>query len=225
MRVSINGISMAGEKVSYSPEVSASGSFRQRVVAGQYRFGAGSVSVRLGEREFHLPLEPVGERWSVNRDSAEGITQDFVWRTTGPTPYGRSLGLDARNHTHWYGVHIGMSWLVYRSDTRKSTVQPPAGTKLRFFFKAISPTVDGQRLSPFVVEREWDPRGYGGVKDLHDMPPADFEITGIAILPDGSSKPLQFQVGNSPVTPTLQAPLMPYANGKYVGLNASFLID
>jgi hypothetical protein len=123
--IGLSGISAAGERVSYGPEVGADGRYRQRIAPGQYRFGGSQLTVRLGEREFRLPLEPVGERWNRNRDAAEGIVQDFVWKTTGLTPYGRASGPDPNNHTHWYGVHVRVAWQTWRADTRKPTVPPP----------------------------------------------------------------------------------------------------
>ena len=224
--VSINGISIAGERVSYSPEVGDDGSYRQRLAPGQYRFGTGAVTVRLGEREFRLPLEPVGERWNRNRDAAEGIAQDFVWKTTGATPYGRSSGQETNNHTHWYGAHVRVRWQTWRADTNRGTTPPPAGAKLRFTVRPLTPTVDGQQLAPFVVERDWDPRA--GNKDLNDLPPADLEITGVVLLPDGSSKPMRFQGrGDYPnFKPALQAPLTPGGvGGAYAPLNAGWVVD
>lgn len=224
--VPINGISIAGERVSYSPEVGDDGSYRQRLAPGQYRFGAGSVTVRLGEREFRLPLEPVGERWNRNRDAADGIAQDYVWKTNGATPYGRSSGQETNNHTHWYGAHVRAAWQTWRADINKGTTPPPAGSKLRFMVRPLSPTVHGQPLAPFVVERDWDPRT--GNKDLNDLPPADLEITGVVVLPDGSSKPMRFQgQGDYPnFKPALQAPLTPGGvGGAYAPLNAGWVID
>jgi len=224
--LSINGISIAGERVSYSPELADDGSYRQRLAPGQYRFGTGAVTARLGEREFRLPLEPVGERWNRNRDAADGIAQDFVWKTTGPTPYGRSSGPDANNHTHWYGAHVRAAWQTWRADINKGTTPPPAGSRLRFTVRPLSPTVDGQQLAPFVVERDWDPRT--GNKDLNDLPPADLEITGVVVLPDGSSKPMRFQGrGDYPnFKPALQAPLTPGGvGGAYAPLNAGWVVD
>jgi len=225
--IGLYGISAAGERVSYGPEVGTDGRYRQRVAPGQYRFGGSQLTVRLGEREFRLPLEPVGERWSRNRDAAEGLVQDFVWKTTGLTPYGRSSGPDESNHTHWYGVHVRATWQTWRADTRKPTVPPPPGTKLRFTIRPVSPTVDGQRLEPFVVERDWDPRK--GNKDLNDLPPADLEITGVALLPDGSSKPMLLQgTGDYPnFKPALRVPLTRAsgASGTYAGMNAGWVLD
>jgi hypothetical protein len=224
--VSINGISIAGERVSYSPEVGDDGVYRQRLAPGQYRFGTGAVTVRLGEREFRLPLEPVGERWNRNRDAADGIAQDFVWKTTGATPNGRSSGQETNNHTHWYGAHVGVRWQTWRADTNRGTTSPPAGAKLRFTVRPLTPTVDGRQLAPFVVERDWDPRA--GNNDLNDLPPADLEITGIVLLPDGSSKPMRFQGrGDYPnFKPALQAPLTPGGVGNaYAPLNAGWVVD
>lgn len=227
--ISITGVSMAGERVSYSPELLPDGRYRQRVAAGQYRFGGGTVTVRLGDRVFRLPLEPVGERWNRNRDAAEGIVQDFVWRTTGATPYGRSSGQNENNHTHWYGAHVSMGWQVWRADTKRPTTPPPEGTRLRFNVRPVSPTVDGRVLAPFIVERDWNPRSITPMKDLHDLPPADLEITGVALLPDGTSKPLLFQgVGDYPnFRPVLRAPLTPPGgvSGSYSPLNAGWVLE
>jgi len=68
-----------------------------------------------------------------------------------------------------------------------------------------------------------------GNKDLNDLPPADLEITGVALLPDGSSKPMLLQgAGDYPnFKPVLRAPLTRAsgASGTYGGLNAGWVLD
>lgn len=121
-----------------------------------------------------------------------------------------------------YGAHVRLRWQTWRVDTNRGTTPPPAGPKLRFTVRLLSPTVDGQRLAPFVVERDSDPRA--GNQDLNDLPPADLEITGVVLLPDGSRKPMRFQGRDDypNFKPALQAPLTPGGvGGAYAPLNAT----
>lgn len=190
--IAIQGVSEAGERVYFTPVVKADGSYQQKVPPGQYSFSTSRIVVIHNELEHSFTLEPVGMNWNKNQDSAEGIAQDFVWKLTGATPYGVSNGKDNGNHTHWYGRSVGLRPEGYREDIKQVPKTIPDGTKLSFSFKATSTVVDGTSLTdPIVVERTYtaDFRGY---YDAADLPPASYELSGTATLPDGSSVPLVF---------------------------------
>jgi hypothetical protein len=224
----INGVSAAGEKVSFSPVVQDDGVYRQRVPDGSYSFGRGQVRLGFNQREFTLPLEAVGRLWDKRREADDGIVQHFVLKLTGPTPYGEQAGLDENNHTHWYGVSIGLAWQSYRSDRRVPTIPPPAGTRLILTCRATSPGIDGRTLAPIVVERVWDPAKITPNSGLNDLPPANYEIVGEAVLPDGRRKPILFQGARvyPNFLPVLSAPLEPGGLvSTYFKLNAGFIIE
>lgn len=207
--IGISGISGRGENVSYTPIVKPDGTYSQKVASGLYSFSTGLfcyVIVMYGDIEFHLPLEHVGRNWNKRQDSKDGIVQDFVLKFTGPTPYGKSSGLNIGDAGHWYGQCIGMSADSYREDIKASAFKIPAGTKLTFTLKATGPAIDGSRIpAPVTVGRVYEDR-YASL-DLNDLMPAPYEVTGTATLPDGTTKPLLFNVKYGVYNRVLSVPL------------------
>ena len=178
--VAIVGITEAGQNVSLSPVVKDDGSYVQRVTKGLYSFNTGEVKVGYNGVEFVLPLEPVGRFWQKRRESEEGITQDFVLRYTGPTPYGQSTGLDPQNATHWYGVSFSLQWQSYRQDLKRVTKAPAGVTTLVFNCRPTGPGLDGAPIAPFTRELKWDPAKFSSDFALNDLPPANYELSGVA---------------------------------------------
>lgn len=192
--IGIAGVSTAAERVSYSPLVKADGTYSQKVAGGQYTFSSARIEVVFKDTiEFQFPLEPVGRNWNKNQDAAEGIVQDYVWKTTGATPYGKSSGLDKHNATHWYGMSVGLAWQQWRSDNNTSTTPPPDGTVLAITCSPTSTAIDGSRPSVTNLDLIWDSSKVYPNDDIADLLPADYEITGVAKLPDGTTKPMLFQ--------------------------------
>lgn len=191
-QISIYGVSeAAGEKVRYAPAVK-NGAYKQKLVPGQYSFSPAKIKVRFGETVFTLPLEPVGKLWNKDQDAADGIVQDFVWKPTGQAnTYGEKA--NPNNHTHWYGMNLGMAFQTWRSDINKAPILLPAGTRLIFTLTPLSRSIDGRELQPITIEREWRPGATTRNDNLNDFPPANYEITGVAKLPDGSTRPILFQ--------------------------------
>jgi hypothetical protein len=191
IQLSIAGVSERGERVGYSPIVK-NGAYKQKLVDGQFRFERGRIKVKFAETVFTFDLVPVGPNWSKNQDADDGIVQDFVWKPTGVREtYGAKP--DPNNATHWHGLNIGMRFQTFRSDTNKVPVVLPEGTKLVFTLKPTSKSIDGRELKPIVVEREWRPKAITPNDDLNDLPPATYELTGIAKLPDGTTRPILLQ--------------------------------
>lgn len=205
--ISIYGVTEAGQRVTLSAVVKPDGTYRQKLTPGQYSFEPAKITVVSGTNEFSLPLEPVGNLASKNRDSAEPIEQDFVWKTSGVTPYGQSNGSDIGNARHWYGMSIGMRLAGYREDKKAPGVMPPVGTKLIFTIKPVGKGIDGSELQAVTVEREF--KDTYTSHDINDLVPGDYEVTGVAAFPDGTTRPLVFQGdGNYPdFVATLKAPL------------------
>lgn len=188
--ISIHGVSEAGEKVSYTPIVK-NGAYKQKLVPGQFRFGSSKIKVRFGEQVYVCDLVPVGRNWNKNQDAADGIVQDFVWKPTGlRETYGAKA--DPNNATHWHGFNVGMRFETWRSDTNKAPTRLPEGTKLVFTLTPTSKSIDGRELKPITLEREWRLTGVSN-DDLNDLPAANYELTGIAKLPDGTTRPILLQ--------------------------------
>lgn len=225
--IALQGISEAGQRVQYVPPVAADGTYRVRVSPGEYRFSRSTITLRLDGREFVLPLEPVGDLAEQSRTAAAGIRQDFIWRPTGPVAAAQTLRVDRNDATQWRGMHLGLRWQSYRAG-RGVTVAPPEGTRLRFTCRPLTRTIDGRTLEPFVVERVADPRGTLPERDLHDLPPADYEISGEAVLPDGSTRPLALQSPDEGpnFTRALRVRLAPArVIGGYQVINAGWVLD
>jgi len=189
--IDIGGVSEAGEKIQYSPIVK-NGQYKQKLVPGQFYFGRSTVTLRFEGKEYMLKLVPVGPNWNKNQDAAEGIVQDFVWKPTGQAETWGDKA-DLNNHTHWHGMNLGMRFAGWREDLSAVAVRPPDGTKLVFTLTPLSKSIDGRDLQPIVFEREWRDKDSTPNDDLNDFPPANYEITGIATLPDGTTKPIAFQ--------------------------------
>lgn len=225
--INISGVSGAGQEVSYTPAVNDEGVYRQKVADGQYVFSGNYnyVVMLYGDTEFQLPLEPVGRNWSKQRDAEDGIVQDFILKFTGPTPYGKSSGLDSGNATHWYGLSIGMSASGYRDDLKAVSFKIPAGTKLTFTLRATANGIDGRPVpAPITLERVYED-SYSKL-DLNDLMPAPYEVTGTATLPNGTTKRLLFQgPGDYPkYKPALSLPLQSDRN-KYWKHLCTFVLD
>ncbi len=188
--LNVYGVSEAGEKVSYSPGVKPDGTYKQKLVAGSYRIGRAIVKVKFADHTFNYELSPQGNLYNKDRDAKDGIEQDFVWNMTGQRTTDKP---DPNNHTHWYGMNIGMRFSTYREDLKKAPTVPPDGTKLVLTLKPLSKLVNGEEGKTLTIEREWQSKAYPQSADLNDLPPATYEVTGVAKLPDGSTKTILLQ--------------------------------
>jgi len=189
--LTVRGVSEAGSKVSYSPVVKA-GLFKQKLVPGQYYFDTGKIKMMFNQTLLMFDLVPIGKSWNKNRDAEDGIVQDFVWKPTGQKEtYGRPA--DPNNATHWHGLSVGMRFQIFRSHTNQAPPLLPVGTTLFFTLKPTSKSIDGRALTSWTIERAWRPNDITPNDDLNDLPIATYELTGVAQLPDGTSRPILFQ--------------------------------
>jgi hypothetical protein len=199
VRIWIVGVSSAGRNVTYEPQVGANGTYRQALAEGEYRFSTAYVKVRHGGKVFEVRLEPVGDLATKSRNASAGIVQDFVWKATGPTPRALALGPDPGNHTHWYGSRLSTSAGGWRGDFDEQGGRVnrgradrliPEGTRVSLTLRPLTAALDARLLSPVTIERlvNWNVSSH-----FHDLPPADYELTGVATLPDGRQTPLTFR--------------------------------
>lgn len=224
--IGLRGVTEVGKNTSFSPIVKADGTYSQKVPYGFFSFSTydSYVSMIYNGREFKLPLEPVGNEWSKRRESTAGIVQDFVLKITGPTPYGETYGLKISDATHWYGQSIGLLYAGYRNDLNKSSFKIQAETKLTFTLTPTGPSIDGLDVQTYTVDRVYqDP--YTSI-DLNDLVPTPYNLSGIATLPDGTTKPLLFEVKYSVYDRVIAVPLEPYDNLLNINKRiVSFVID
>jgi hypothetical protein len=182
--VFLHGVSVkSGEKVSYMPPVGANGIYTQKVADGSYAFTGARLELSYGGQQFAFPLDPVGDD-RANRDSADGIVQDYVWKLRGARP---GVTVDENNHTAWYGASIKMLFNTYREDLKKPVEQGPAGTKVIFTLTPTGPLVDGSAGEVLTFTREYDPKGHG-IKNgtLPDIPLGPYTLKVEEIAPDGT---------------------------------------
>jgi hypothetical protein len=183
--VNLSGVSAAGEKVYFSPIVNPGGAYSQKVPDGIYHMPYATITVPFEGKQYRLKLEPVNP--TGDRESAAGITQDFVWKLTGPKP---DTNVEINNHTHWYGESINCRFNTWRDDIKKSPPPLPPGTRLVFTLKPLTKLIDGSDAKTLTVERDWRPNDVTPNDNLNDLPPANYELSGVAKLPDGSTKPI-----------------------------------
>lgn len=184
-RIVIEGVSGPGERVSFTPIVKPDGSFTQKLPDGIYHLPYGTITVPFEGALYELRLEAVDP--TGDRESAPGIVQNFVWKLTGPKP---DTNVEVNNATHWYGPTIGARFNTWRDDINAPPSIPVAGTRLVFTLKPLSKLIDGSEAKQLTIEREWRLGDTTPNDSLNDLPPANYEITGVANFPDGSSKPL-----------------------------------
>jgi hypothetical protein len=196
--VTITGTRSNGISVSFNPPVAADGSYKQKVTEGVYRVGPARVRVPYGEEVFNLDLYPTGDAADSDREASDGIVQDFAWKLTGKRKLYENIKGDPNNHTHWHGMNLGMRLAGYREDLKQPTTPPPDGTKLVFTLTpaGTKKAIDGSDLTPVTFERVWDSRKTSVGQDLNDFVPGEYEVAGVATLPDGASKKILFMTSD-----------------------------
>ncbi|MBK6742227.1 MAG: hypothetical protein IPG66_04315 [Hydrogenophilales bacterium] len=189
--LSITGISDAGVNISYSPIV-RNGSYKQKLVPGQYRFNQlSSIKVKFGDKEYSLPLVPVGKHWNKSQDAADGIVQDL----SGNPP--ANAIPTVRNPVEQ--CHA-LAWHEYRHafpDLALGYQQGPGGAARRhqthFHAQADRQEHRRSRTGADHHRARLAPKDITTNDDLNDLPPANYELTGTAKLPDGSTRPILLQ--------------------------------
>ena len=222
--VSISGVSDAAENVSYQPVITPEGVYRQRLAPGEYTFSPSQLTVVHEGRRFRLPLEPAGALFQKSRNADSGIIQDFVWKVSGPTPYGIQSGLSETNHTHWYGMSISVRADSWRSDTGSAPRPIPDGAALSFTLQPLSASISGDTLQPITLQRIQD---HSFSAALNDIIPATYDLSGSVTLPDGSQHPLLLKVaGEAAYTPSVR--MTPEPDGLVSSIHTqmvSYVID
>lgn len=198
--ISIQGTTEVGARVSYSPPVKPDGTYRQKLAAGSYTFSFCTIEVPFEGKQYIFSLEPVGNLYKKDRDSGEGIVQDFVWKLTGPKLGGDG---DVNNHTQWYGGSIGVRFGGWRNDINKAAPDLPDGTPITFTLKPTTKKcVDGSDAKVVTIERKYSAR-WKNCDALNNIPVAHYEMTGVATLADGTRKPLLFEVKYAKYEPVM----------------------
>ena len=191
---SINGTAAHGENASFTPVINADGSYRQKLSAGSFTFSGGSyatIKLPYEGKKYTLQIEPVGPNWKRNRESAEGIVQDYVWKPVGE--HASSDG-DVNNFTNWYGGSVGVRFGTWRQDVGVAPSKVPDGSKCIFTLKpTVGKTIDGEPAKTLTIERTFSAQ-WSRCDNLHDLPIAHYELTGEVLFADGTKKPMLWHV-------------------------------
>lgn len=202
----IAGVTGVGENNTFRPDVAADGTFKLKLPPGYFKPAEGQIIVPFEGQTYSLWLHPVNS-FEGTRESTPGIRQDFVWRLTGPRP---NIFRDPSPNTagDWYGSLVPMSSTGFRNDIMQPVKPLTAKSKIVFTFTPTSRLVDGSEAKPVTLERTL--RMDGEVDGLCDLPPASYEVSAVATLPDGTTKLLLMQDEVSTAyEPTARVTLIP----------------
>jgi hypothetical protein len=184
--ITIAGVTAVGENNVFKPSVGPDGTFKLRLPEGLFKPPYGTIMVPFEGKKYSLWLDPV-EPFKGTRESSSGIAQNFVWRLTGPRPHTRNP--DVNNATHWFGSSIRLIPSSFRNDIGQKVTPLADGSKIAWTLKPTSKVIDGSDGKTLTVERAWRTNG-SGFDLLNDLPAANYEISAVATLPDGSTKTL-----------------------------------
>ncbi len=221
--VTINGVTAVGERNSFSPKVGPDGTFKLELPPGMFYPPFGTITFPFEGKNYVAPLEPL-DPVEETRDGAEGIVQNFAWRLTGPKA--SVLNPDPANATHWYGISIPVLRSIYREDTKAPQTPPSDGTRITWTLTPTSKRIDGADAVPVTMERSTGPNA--PVSDaLHDLPPANYEVSAVATLPDGSTqRVLVLAAASGAYQPTANVILEPYSNsGEMVTMRVYWVLE
>ncbi len=210
--ININGVTGVGQNNNFRPPIGPDGTFKLGLPQGLFYPPYGTITFPFEGKKYIAELDPVNP-YKGTRDGAPGIVQNFVWRITGPKP--AALDPDINNATHWYGITMPAIAAIYRDDTQQVVKPLPDGTKIVWTFTPTSKLIDGSEGKPVTVERKWS--AMSSLDSINDLPPANYEFSAIAILPDGMSKPVLVQEWDERKYKAMaKLTLQPYANGNTV---------
>jgi len=209
--IAINGITAVGENNRFPVSVGADGTFSLKLPRGMFYPPYGTITFPFEGKNYVADLDPVNPGEGT-RNSAGGIVQNFVWRITGPKP--RALNPDINNATHWFGITVPLLFQPYRSDNQQVMRPLPDGSSIVWTLRPTSKLIDGSEAKLLSIKRRWSEMASPSMDALNDLPPTNYEVSGVATLPDGSTKLLLLQdMDDRKYKPTSRLVLAPYANG------------
>jgi hypothetical protein len=187
--VAISGVAFTGTQVNLTVQPDAEGRYAQRLPDGSYQL-RGSIELPFDGGRYRFDLDPLGAA-TANRDSAPGIAQDFVWRTSGLRP-GAPEG--STDRFDYFGASIILTFMTYRQDVGRAVPPAPADARLLFTLTPVGASIDGGAVGERTFERRPDPR-LGGVtpEPLLDVPIGVYTLSGVQIDALGAVTPLLMQ--------------------------------
>ena len=187
--IGISGVAFAGGQVSLAVQPDADGRYAQRLPDGSYQL-RGTIELPFDGGRYRFDLDPLGGT-TANRDSAPGIAQDFVWRTSGLRPGAPEGSTDPFDY---FGASIILTFQSYRQDVGRAVLQGPAEARLVFTLTPVGASIDGDAGRELTFERRYDPL-LGGVTPNHllDVPVGVYTLSGAQLGADGAVTPLLMQ--------------------------------
>lgn len=191
VKVSVTGVSTAGERVAYQPRTDAQGRYEQQVAAGSYGATA-TVTVPYNGKQFTIALDPVDGDPARTEDAAKGVVKDFRWRISGPIA-GRAAS--TTNLVSYYGLSIRLQDpALVASDPISLRGNYPQG-RLRVTFTPRGPLIDGSTGQPITREiATTDLSRDGGI--LADLPLGAYTVSAILVDQGGGTRPLRLGDSN-----------------------------
>jgi hypothetical protein len=114
VRISVLGVTQAGESVMLSPPVGADGRWEAQLPPGQYRAQA-TLEFGWNGSAYRVDLHPLQDN-TRDRPAADGLVNDFEWRLSGLRP---GAVEDPAKTTSWYGGAVTMGFEFYREDLKQ----------------------------------------------------------------------------------------------------------
>ncbi len=193
VRISVSGVSDAGQKVSFSTKTDAAGVYAVKVPSGNYLVGLALWDTTAGGINYNLPLHPTdGDKDTV--PSRPGIVENFVLKLTGKIH-------PNRNASHFLDFYGG-SFTVGGGRLENGTLSTgydyrfPEGASLEMVLVPQGLLLDGSTgrtltLTQTVRDREF-----------FDVPPGRYTAKATLIEAGGVRKPLR--VAAAPFTQNSQ---------------------
>ena len=212
-KIKIAGVTAVGESNNLYPPISPDGTFRLKLPKGLFYPSSGTITFPFEGKNYLVDFVPVNPVPGT-RDGADGIMQNFIWQISGPKP--GTLNPDIRNKEDWFGITMSVGFVPYGDDTQQSPTPMTEGTRLVFTFTPSTKLFDGSEAKPVTVERKWSESPSFSIDAINDLPPANYAISGVAILPEGITKTLKLKESYNVFKPTITLTLAPYHSGSGV---------
>jgi hypothetical protein len=182
-RLTVWGITSAGEKATFGLDVDANGHFEQQVPDGLYKVEAKCI-VKFGDTRVPVDLVWLDDKKvGVVQPSDAGIVRDFRLVMGGLKP-----GEDPKGDSSYFGgvidVH-GPTW----DTTRGNLITRFPGSKVQFTLTAKGPLIDGSSIDPMTLDM--DGAYASSHSSFRSVPMGAYRVTATLITKEGAKKPLQ----------------------------------
>jgi hypothetical protein len=182
-RLTVWGITSAGEKATFGLDVDANGHFEQQVPDGLYKVEAKCI-VKFGETRVPVDLVWLDDKkYGVVQPSDVGIVRDFRLVMGGLKP-----GEDPKGDGSYFGGVIDVHGPIY-DVTRGNLITRFPGSKVQFTLTPLGPLIDGSRIDPMTLDMDGAYASSHG--KFRSVPLGAYRVTATLISKEGGKRPLQ----------------------------------